>query len=153
MSGFTWALSSFLPPRTVLPSFMATLYSGCWSAGKSLSFVFLTVSFMLIYKLIPRVPIAWRDVWLGAIVTALLFNLGKLLIGQYIGRTAITSTFGAAASVAILLIWVYYAAQIFLLGAEFTRVYAYRHGSLKGRPWTRADSSEDRNPVPARSQP
>ncbi len=106
-----------------------------------LSFVFLAVSFALIYKLIPRVSIAWRDVWLGAIVTALLFNFGKLLIGQYIGRTAITSTFGAAASIAVLLIWVYYAAQIFLLGAEFTRVYAYTYGSLKGRPWPRPDAS------------
>ncbi len=99
-----------------------------------LSFTFLTVSFALIYKIIPRVEIRWRDVWVGALVTAVLFNVGKLLIGLYIGRTAITSTFGAAASVAVLLVWVYYAAQIFLLGAEFTRVYAHTYGSLKGRP-------------------
>ena len=97
------------------------------------SFAFLTVSFALIYKIIPRVRIRWRDVWVGAVVTALLFNMGKLLIGLYIGKTGVTSAFGAAASIAVLLVWVYYAAQIFLLGAEFTRVYAHTYGSLKGQ--------------------
>ena len=95
------------------------------------SFTFLTVSFALIYKIIPRVNVWWRDVWVGAAVTALLFTIGKLLIGLYIGRASFTSTFGAAASLAVLLVWVYYAAQIFLLGAEFTWVYAHTYGSLK----------------------
>jgi len=94
---------------------------------------FLTLSFALIYRIIPRVPIRWGDVWLGAALTALLFSVGKLLIGLYIGRSTFTSTFGAAASFAVLLVWVYYAAQIFLLGAEFTCIYAYTHGSLKGK--------------------
>jgi membrane protein len=108
-----------------------------------LSFAFLTVSFALIYKIIPRVTIGWGDVWLGALVTAVLFSIGKLLIGLYIGKTAIASTFGAAASVAVLLIWVYYAAQIFLLGAEFTRVYAHTYGSLKGKPLRRGEDAID----------
>ncbi len=94
---------------------------------------FLTLSFALIYRIIPRVPIRWGDVWLGAALTALLFSFGKLLIGLYIGRSTFTSTFGAAASFAVLLVWVYYAAQIFLLGAEFTCIYAYTYGSLKGK--------------------
>jgi membrane protein len=94
---------------------------------------FLTVSFALIYRIIPRVPIRWGDVWVGAALTALLFSIGKLLIGLYIGRGTFTSTFGAAASFAVLLVWVYYAAQIFLLGAEFTCIYAYTYGSLKGK--------------------
>jgi membrane protein len=94
---------------------------------------FLTLSFALIYRIIPRVPIRWGDVWIGAALTAILFSIGKLLIGLYIGKSTFTSTFGAAASFAVLLVWVYYAAQIFLLGAEFTCVYAYTHGSLKGK--------------------
>ena len=97
------------------------------------SFVFLTVSFALIYKIMPRVHIRWRDVWVGAAVTALLFGAGKLLIGLYIGKTSVASTFGAAGSIAVMLVWVYYAAQIFLLGAEFTWVYAHQFGSLKGQ--------------------
>jgi membrane protein len=74
----------------------------------------------------PNVPVRWRDVWTGAAVTALLFSLGKVLIGLYIGRSGVTSSFGAAGSLVVLLLWVYYSAQIFLLGAEFTRTYA-RH--------------------------
>jgi membrane protein len=97
------------------------------------SLAFLTVAFALIYKIIPRVPIRWGDVWVGAALTAVLFSIGKLLIGLYIGRSTFTSTFGAAASFAVLLVWVYYAAQIFLLGAEFTCIYAYSYGSLKGK--------------------
>jgi membrane protein len=78
--------------------------------------------------------VAWHDVWIGALVTAALFTVGKLLIGLYIGKSGITSVFGAAGSFAVLLLWVYYSAQIFLLGAEFTWVYAHRFGSLKGQP-------------------
>jgi membrane protein len=94
-----------------------------------LSFVLTTVLFAMIYKVIPRVPIAWRDVWVGAAVTAALFAIGKWLIGLYIGRSSVASAFGAAGSLVILMLWVYYSAQIFLLGAEFTRVYAAEHGS------------------------
>ena len=83
-----------------------------------------TLLFAMIYKLMPSVPIAWRDVWVGAAVTAVLFEVGKLLIGLYIGKSGVTESFAAAGSLVVLLAWVYYAAQIFLLGAEFTKVYA-----------------------------
>lgn len=83
----------------------------------------------MIYKLMPRARIAWRDVWVGAAVTALLFEIGKLLIGLYLGKASVASGFGAAASLVVLMVWVYFAAQTFLLGAEFTWVYAHERGS------------------------
>jgi len=98
-----------------------------------ISFAFITVAFAMIYKLMPRVRIEWRDVWIGAVVTSLLFTVGKMAIGVYIGRSAVASTFGAAASLVAMVVWVYWSAQIFLLGAEFTWVYARRCGSLRGR--------------------
>ena len=85
--------------------------------------------FALIYKYVPRESIPWNDVWIGATVTALLFTVGKLLIGFYIGKSSFNSAYGAAGSLIVLLVWIYYSAQIFLLGAEFTRVFAYEHGS------------------------
>jgi membrane protein len=97
-----------------------------------ISLVFSTVLFAMIYRIMPRARIAWRDVWVGAVVTAVLFELGKLLIGLYIGKSGVTSAFGAAGSLVVLLIWVYYSAQIFLLGAEFTWVYARELGSRSG---------------------
>jgi membrane protein len=100
------------------------------------SFVLITVIFALIYKVMPRARVEWRDVWIGAAVTALLFSIGKSLIGLYIGRSGITSGFGAAGSLAVLLLWVYYSAQIFLLGAEFTWVYSHSHGSRRNAPPT-----------------
>jgi len=90
-----------------------------------------TAVFAMIYKLMPRVDVRWHDVWLGAATTALLFTIGRMLIGLYIGKSGIASGFGAAGSVAIIFVWVYYSAQIFLLGAEFTWVYANNFGSLK----------------------
>lgn len=96
-----------------------------------LSFALITVLFALIYKVMPRVRIAWHDVWMGAAVTSLLFTIGKLLIGLYIGKSGVASVFGAAGSLAVLLLWVYYSAQIFLLGAEYTWVYAHELGSRK----------------------
>jgi membrane protein len=93
------------------------------------SFALVTVTFAMIYKIIPRVRIGWRDVWIGAAVTALLFAIGKSLIGLYLGRSSYASAFGAAGSLVVLLVWVYYSAQIFLLGAEFTWVYAHSLGS------------------------
>ena len=86
-----------------------------------------TVLFGMIYKLMPRARIDWRDVWVGAAVTAVLFELGKVCIGLYLGKSGVASGFGAAGSLAVLLIWVYYSAQIFLLGAEFTRLYSGKH--------------------------
>jgi membrane protein len=99
----------------------------------AVSFAITTGLFALIYKFLPRAEIAWRDVWIGAVVTALLFAIGKSLIGLYIGRSGIASGFGAAGSFVVLLVWVYYSAQIFLLGAEFTWVYAHERGSRRGR--------------------
>jgi membrane protein len=97
------------------------------------SFGVITFLFAMIYKFLPRVSIGWTDVWTGAVVTALLFELGKELIGLYIGTSGVTTAFGAAGSLAVLLLWVYYSAQVFLLGAEFTWVYAHEFGSLKGQ--------------------
>jgi membrane protein len=95
----------------------------------------------LIYKILPDAKVAWRDVWVGAIATAILFMIGKYLIGLYIGKASVGSAFGAAGSLAVLLVWIYYSAQIVLLGAEFTRVYANRYGE-KVRPSRQAISAE-----------
>ena len=113
---------------------------GSWSSGLApglevvlqiinigVSLTITTLLFAMIYKLMPSVKIAWRDVWVGAAVTAVLFEVGKLLIGLYIGKSGVTESFAAAGSLVVLLAWVYYAAQIFLLGAEFTKVYAGQH--------------------------
>jgi membrane protein len=97
------------------------------------SFALITVLFALIYKVMPRAKVEWRDVWIGAAVTSLLFSIGKLLIGLYIGKSAVASGFGAAGSLIVVLIWVYYSAQIFLLGAEFTWIYAHHAGSREGK--------------------
>jgi membrane protein len=88
------------------------------------------VMFAMIYKLMPRVKVAWRDVWVGAVLTAVLFGIGKTLIGLYIGTSGIASGFGAASSLVVVVVWVYYSAQVFLIGAEMTWVYAKRWGSL-----------------------
>lgn len=98
-----------------------------------ISFALITTVFAMIYKWMPRVKVVWRDVWTGAAITSMLFTVGKTVIGLYIGSSGVASTYGAAASLVVLLLWVYYSAQIFLLGAEFTWVYAHRYGSLKGR--------------------
>lgn len=97
----------------------------------ALALVVTTVLFAMIFKLMPTAKVAWHDVWVGAIVTALLFEVGKLLIGLYLGKSALASSFAGAGALVILLAWVYYAAQIFLLGAEFTKVYAHTHGSAR----------------------
>lgn len=94
-----------------------------------ISFVVITLLFGMIFKFLPEVNIAWKDVWLGAAFTSVLFTLGKFLIGLYLGRSEVGNTFGAAGSLAILLIWIYYSAQILFLGAEFTQVYSNRYGS------------------------
>ncbi len=96
------------------------------------SFLLVTLVFAMIYKTVPRVRIRWTDVWVGAAVTSVLFTAGKFLIGVYIGRSGIASGFGAAASLVVVLVWVYYSAQIFLLGAEFTWAYAHKFGSRRG---------------------
>jgi membrane protein len=102
-----------------------------------LSFVVITFMFAVIYKLLPDVTIAWRNVWTGAAVTAVLFTIGKTLIGLYLGRSSVASVYGAAGSLIVLLLWVYYSAQLVFFGAEFTKVYARRFGAPSTTP--RAD--------------
>jgi len=98
-----------------------------------LSFAMTVLLFAMIYKYVPRETITWRDVWVGAAVTAFLFTAGKSLIGLYLGRSSFSGAYGAAGSLVVLLMWVYYSAQIFLLGAEFTRAFAYSRGSHVSR--------------------
>lgn len=100
----------------------------------AISFSMTTMLFALIYKFMPRARIAWRDVLIGAAVTGLLFEMGKILIGLYLGKTSMASGFGAAGSLVVLLMWVYFSAQIFLLGAEFTWVYAHAYGTMRAQP-------------------
>lgn len=94
-----------------------------------LSFGITMFLFGMMYRILPDVEIAWKDVWLGAAMTSLLFTIGKFLIGLYLGQSSAASTYGAAGSLVVLLIWIYYSAQIVLLGAEFTQVYADKYGS------------------------
>jgi membrane protein len=93
------------------------------------SFLVITALFAMIYKLLPDVRLEWRDVWIGAAVTAILFSIGKSLIGLYLGRAGVTSVYGAAGSLVLVLLWIYYSAQLLFLGAEFTEVYARTFGS------------------------
>ena len=102
--------------------------------NNGVSLAVITVLFALIFKYLPDAhpPVAWKDIWAGAFVTALLFTLGKYGIGLYLGRSSIGSAYGAAGSLVLLLVWVYYSAQILFFGAELTQVYARRHGSRLG---------------------
>jgi membrane protein len=95
----------------------------------AISFGLVSILFAAIYKVLPDVKLAWRDVLLGAVATAFLFNVGKFLIGFYLAHSATASSYGAAGALIIVLLWIYYSAQIFLLGAEFTKVHASRRGT------------------------
>jgi membrane protein len=119
LSSFTAMISSFLGDATFVAHAIDIL----------VSFGFVTLLFALIYKYVPDVEIQWRDVWVGAALTSILFTIGKYLIGLYIGTSGVSSTFGAAGSLITILVWVYYSSLIFFLGAEFTRVYATQYGS------------------------
>ena len=112
-------LESFLPGPEFLIQLMNVL----------ISFGAITLLFAMIYKILPDVSIRWSDVWIGAGMTSLLFTIGKLLIGLYLGKSEVGLVYGAAGSLIVILLWVYYASQIFLFGAEFTAVYASSHGS------------------------
>jgi membrane protein len=98
------------------------------------SFAVITVLFALLYRYVPNRRIEWRDVWVGAIGTALLFTIGKFLLGLYLGKASVGSAYGAAGSLVAVIVWVYYSAQIFFFGAEFTRVYADAHASNQPAP-------------------
>jgi len=95
----------------------------------ALSFGVITVLFALIFKVVPHAEVEWRDVWIGAVVTALLFVIGKQLLGLYLGKAAVGSSYGAAGSLVALVVWVFYAAQILFMGAEFTQVQARHRGA------------------------
>jgi membrane protein len=113
-------------------SYFTNLLGGMGFVAQVLNFVFstaiITLIFALIFKMLPDAEVEWRDVWIGALVTALLFNLGKWLLSIYLSRGSVTSAYGAAGSLIVLLLWVYYSAQILFLGAEFTQVYAKMTG-------------------------
>ena len=137
-----------------------TAYLGGWDIALRIldllvSFAILSTLFALIYQYVPRADIAWSDVWLGAAVTAVLFIIGRYLIGLYLGTAGVGSSFGAAGSLVVLLMWVYYSAQIFLLGAEFTWVYAHRYGSRARKapvgapPETKKPDKDKHRPEPA----
>ena len=114
----------------VLPSSLTLQGSPLWRAVTFVvSWAFLALAIALVYRILPDAKIAWRDVWVGAGIRALLFLLGNHLIGRYLEATSVTSVYGAAGSIVIVLLWVYYSSQVVLFGAEFTRVYAKHRGS------------------------
>lgn len=138
--GLVLGLAFMLTVSLVVSAALAALgkWWGGWFANWNIllellnfavSFGVFTLLFAMIYKIMPRAFIPWRDVWTGSAVTALLFTVGKVLIGLYLGRSGLASEFGAAGSLVVMAAWVYYSAQIFLFGAEYTWVYANRHGS------------------------
>lgn len=118
-----------------------------------LSLAIITLLFAMIFKVLPDVTIAWRDVWVGAFLTAVLFNLGKFLIGLYLGRSSAASAYGAAGSLVVVLLWVYYSAQLLFFGAQFTRVYADQCGSrIKPAPGARFVKLKEIAPAAARAR-
>ena len=121
----TWISALGALSASVVPWQAATMHV----VNSLISFIVITGLFAAIYKIMPDVSVEWRDVILGGAVTSLLFTLGKLILGIYLGRASYASTYGAAASIVVLIAWVYYSAQIFFLGAEFTKAFATRYGS------------------------
>jgi membrane protein len=122
-------------------------------AGFAASFAVISLLFAMMFKWLPDTKVEWRDVWLGAVLTAALFEVGKFLIGLYVGKQGLESTFGAAASIIVVLIWVYYSAQLVLMGAEFTCVYAHRYGSRKHAGSADRQSSEAKAVAMRRAHP
>lgn len=124
---------------------------GIWQVVDfGISFGVVTLLFALIYKLLPDVDLAWNDVWIGAAITSVLFTIGKSLIGIYLGSSGIASTYGAAGSFVIILLWINYSAQILFLGAEFTQVWANRYGSLMQASRKNLLNSQDGEPSASR---
>jgi membrane protein len=140
--GLVLVLAFLLLVSLVLSAALAVLeryVGGIWSssygifegAASAIAFGVIACLFAVIYKALPDAPLSWRDVWIGAAATAALFLLGKYSIGLYLGSSGVASSFGVAGSLIALLLWVYYSAQIFFLGAEFTHHYALQLGSLR----------------------
>jgi membrane protein len=134
LTGFEHALASIFPGFEVLMKVVDFI----------ISLGVITLLFALIYRYLPDATIAWRDVWIGALITAVLFDIGQFLLGWYLGRATVASAYGAFGSLIVVLIWVNYSAQILLFGAEFTHVFARTHGSLKS-----AEAASASVPVPA----
>ena len=156
--GLVLGLGFMLTVSLVVSAALAALgnWWGAWLEGwkifleilnLAVSLSIFTLLFAMIYKIMPRARIPWRDVWTGAAVTALLFTIGKGLIGLYLGKSSLASGFGAAGSIVVLIAWVYYSAQIFLFGAEYTWVYSNRHGSRVPLP-TAGGAPAVANPQP-----
>jgi membrane protein len=125
-------LGGFLPAPEIVLHSIDLLVSGA----------IIAVLFAAMYRFLPNTRVEWRDVWVGAAVTSLLFNVGKIGLGLYIGKTAVASSYGAAGSILVLLLWIYYSGLIFYFGAEFTKAYADRYGSrLKAKPGKRPVSA------------
>jgi membrane protein len=149
--GLVLVLAFLLLVSLVVSAGLAVLeryWGGLWGEAlfmawisDAFSFCVIASLFAVIYKMLPQIRLSWRDVWIGAIGTAALFTIGKYLIGAYLGNSTVASSYGAAGSVIALLLWVYYSAQIFFLGAEFTRQYALWFGSLRQAPGNAAKPS------------
>lgn len=143
--GLILVLGFLLMVSLVVSAVLAILenyFTGVWQdatvllswIAQVISFLVIATLFGTIYKLLPRIKLSWSDVTIGALGTAAMFTLGKFVIGLYIGNSGVADSFGAAGSMIALLLWVYYSAQIFFLGAEFARQYALQLGSLKHKP-------------------
>jgi membrane protein len=137
--GFLLLVSLIL--STVLTAFEAytmSLWGGAEFALRlanlALSFGIVMLLFAMIYRFLPDIRLEWRDVWVGAFITSVLFTIGKFALGLYLGRSGIADAYGAAGSLVLILLWIFYSAQIVLFGAEFTQVYARRYGSLRDKP-------------------
>jgi membrane protein len=144
--------SAFLSAMTELiggASGAETFFAHALDVG--VSFIFVTLLFALIYKFLPDARIHWKDVWIGAALTAIMFTVGKSLIGLYLGSSGATSIYGAAGSLITVLLWVYYSALIFFLGAEFTQVYATEYGS--GVSPAKNAQVVDEHKAPAKNHP
>lgn len=121
-SSVMWTLTGYFKHILPMPAVFWQIFNYL------VNFILLTPVFALILKVVPDVKIGWREVWVGAAITALLFSVGQLLIGLYLGHSSFTSSYGIAGAVLLLLVWIYYSAQIFMFGAEMTQVYARRYG-------------------------
>lgn len=123
---------------SALGSYLESSFSGATVIlqilNNGVAFSIAVLLFAMIFKLLPAVDLTWRDVWTGSLVTAVLFTLGKFLIGYYLGKSNVASSYGAAASIITILLWIYYSSLILLFGAEFTKAYAENKGSRRGRP-------------------
>jgi membrane protein len=134
-------LTSASKPREGIIATIIGIGTLVFAAVFGVSFLVISLLFAMMFKWLPDAKVRWRDVWLGAAVTAILFELGKFLIGLYIGKQRLESTYGAAASIGVVLIWVYYSAQIVLFGAEFTNARAKQRDALQKAAATESFSS------------